>query len=483
MKISAKNKDCRLCVKVKTVSREVVDQKELDRFARVYMRCFLKPKLEKKNQLEYSGPVGVPLQDRMKKPMTKRDFLFILGHIVVAVQKLQHNKFPLYHLNMTMQQIYINETTKELQFLYVPLKEACPNGNLLQLLNAIIYASKPAAEADTDYVSRFHYFLQSMKPFDINKVEQFVQQEDRTVMPIIKKHNAGQSGYMTNNPQNYYNHIAAQQNTSDDTALLDDATGLLPENMPVYTPPAAPVIAVADEDATGLLQEEPEDIPIPPVIAPAAPVVAVADEDATGLLQEEPEEIPAPPVVTPAAPVYEPKEAPARPVYTPPAPVYVPEEDATGLLQEEPEDEDGTTLLVEEAPVAQTVVYPELRRVLTGELIPIRKPVFRLGKERSYVDYFVNNNNAVSRSHADIITRGSSYFVIDLNSKNRTYINNVPLMVQVETEIHDGDLLRLGNEEFVFHLSASASATPVCPKCRAQVKPSAKFCTSCGHKL
>ena len=97
------------------------------------------------------------------------------------------------------------------------------------------------------------------------------------------------------------------------------------------------------------------------------------------------------------------------------------------------------------------VHFPTLYRVLTDEKISVNKPVFRLGKEKSYVDYFVTNNIAVSRSHADIITRGSKYFVRDLNSKNHTYINEQMIPIQVEVEIHNGDRLKLGNEEFVFN--------------------------------
>ena len=63
----------------------------------------------------------------------------------------------------------------------------------------------------------------------------------------------------------------------------------------------------------------------------------------------------------------------------------------------------------------------------------------------------MTNNIAVSRSHADIITRGARYFVMDLNSKNHTYINNQEIPIHCEVEIHDGDRLKLGNEEFVFN--------------------------------
>ena len=89
-------------------------------------------------------------------------------------------------------------------------------------------------------------------------------------------------------------------------------------------------------------------------------------------------------------------------------------------------------------------------RILTEERISINKQVFRLGKERSYVDYFINNN-AVSRSHADIIIRGNRCFVNDLNSKNHTYINGKQILVNYETEIRNGDCLKLGNEEFIFY--------------------------------
>ena len=78
--------------------------------------------------------------------------------------------------------------------------------------------------------------------------------------------------------------------------------------------------------------------------------------------------------------------------------------------------------------------------------------MFRLGKEKSYVDYFVNNNIAVSRSHADIITRGNRSYIKDLNSKNHTYINDREVPVHYEVEINDGDRLKLGNEEFVFRV-------------------------------
>ena len=176
-----------------------------------------------------------------------------------------------------------------------------------------------------------------------------------------------------------------------------------------------------EDEATGLMYEEDE-----------ATGLMYEEDEATGLMYEEDEA---------TGLMYE-------------------EDEATGLLQ----DDEATGLLVDETAANMDddatgflddipqIHFPTLFRVFTNETIQVNKPVFRIGKEKSFVDYFVSNNNAVSRSHADIITRGQRYFVIDLNSKNKTYINGQPLPIQQECEIFNGNQLRLANEEFVFYV-------------------------------
>ena len=354
MKIKEKTKECHLTVKVRASFGETIDQSELDRFSRLYLRGFLKPQKIKNNVAEYAGPVGISLFERLKNPISKRDFLFIIEQVVVAVQKMQANRMALGSLVVDIHHVYINEVTKEMQLLYLPLEGNKGRGDVMELLETIVYSAKPAEEKDSECISAFAYFFKEITPTAIGKIEKFVEKEDRSIVNTIKKHHAGQSGYMTDKHQHYYNHYG----TPGDS----------------------------DEEATGLLWE--------------------GEEEATQLLEEE----------------------------------------DTGLLNDG--EEEGTVLLCEDV---EEVHFPSLYRLLTEETILINKPVFRLGKERSYVDYFVTNNSAVSRSHADIITRGSSYFVTDLNSKNHTYINDREIPVQCETEIFDGDQLRLGNEEFSFH--------------------------------
>ncbi len=351
VRLKIMTKDCRLVVRVKISLGEKISGKELDLFARTYLRGFLKPKLIKKNLIEYTGPIGISLQERLRKPISKRDFLFIVEQTVVAVQKLQANGLLAERMLLDLQNVFINEVTKEVQFIYLPLASNDNKGDLLELMESLIYSALPIQEEDSECISRFVYFIKNLDGFQTEKIEEFILREDKSIVNTIKKQNAGQSGFMTSKQQRYYEHYAEKQEIEEATALL---------------------LGAEEEEATALLIEE----------------------------------------------------------------------EATALLTE---DDEQTSLLVEEH-------YPSFLRVLTGEEIFINKPVFRFGKEKNHADYCVVDNHAVSRRHADIITRGQNYFVKDLDSRNHTYINNQLLTPQCEVEIRDGDILKLGNEEFIFIL-------------------------------
>lgn len=113
-------------------------------------------------------------------------------------------------------------------------------------------------------------------------------------------------------------------------------------------------------------------------------------------------------------------------------------------------DPGGTTVLGSEE--LDMPAYPYLIRNKNEEKIPVDKPVFRIGKEKQYSDYFVSDNNAVSRSHADIITRNGRYYIKDLNSTNKTYVDGKAIPIEKEVEIFSRTKLRLANEDFVFYI-------------------------------
>ena len=121
----------------------------------------------------------------------------------------------------------------------------------------------------------------------------------------------------------------------------------------------------------------------------------------------------------------------------------------------------GETTVLNQGTIGETTVLsdsesmqnrPCLIRFKNNEKVYVDKPVFRIGKEKSYVDYFIGDNTAISRSHANIITRDGEYFIVDTNSTNHTYVNGVMIQSNVETKIAHGTKIRLANEDFEFRL-------------------------------
>lgn len=86
----------------------------------------------------------------------------------------------------------------------------------------------------------------------------------------------------------------------------------------------------------------------------------------------------------------------------------------------------------------------------TGSAFPVETARWTVGK--SGCDCCIPDNPVVSRVHAEILQREDRFFVVDLCSTNRTYINGQPIPAQREVELQSGFLLRFGNEDFEFRL-------------------------------
>ncbi len=110
----------------------------------------------------------------------------------------------------------------------------------------------------------------------------------------------------------------------------------------------------------------------------------------------------------------------------------------------------GETTVLNASNAGATTVH--LLRVKTGEKIYLNKAVFKIGKEKSSVDYFVSDNSAVSRMHASILTKQGEYFLVDHKTTNHTYLNNEIIPGNNENKLSDGDRIKLANEEFEFKM-------------------------------
>ena len=93
---------------------------------------------------------------------------------------------------------------------------------------------------------------------------------------------------------------------------------------------------------------------------------------------------------------------------------------------------------------------PYLIRQSTKEKILINRDVFKIGKEKSFVDYYVEND-AVSRIHADIVRKKDHFYVIDQDSLNHTFLEGKKLPAKKYVKLKSGQSFRLADEEFSFY--------------------------------
>lgn len=113
--------------------------------------------------------------------------------------------------------------------------------------------------------------------------------------------------------------------------------------------------------------------------------------------------------------------------------------------------ESGKTVLLKNMTGAQVAV---ITRVSNGEKVQIKDSIFRIGKEKSYVNYCVTGNPTISRNHAEIEYVDGTYYIVDKNSTNKSYLGNDPTALEPEKKypLKSGDHFKLSNEEFVFEL-------------------------------
>ena len=96
---------------------------------------------------------------------------------------------------------------------------------------------------------------------------------------------------------------------------------------------------------------------------------------------------------------------------------------------------------------------PPMRRIMAVNApvhteFKVNGSEYVLGKNPLAVDGVIDYSKAISRVHCKINMHGKQYKIIDLHSKNGTYVNGVRLKPEQEHLLNDNDIIRLADSEF-----------------------------------
>ena len=92
-----------------------------------------------------------------------------------------------------------------------------------------------------------------------------------------------------------------------------------------------------------------------------------------------------------------------------------------------------------------------LLRLKNNEKIFLNGDSLRIGTEKKSVDYCIKDNCAVSRVHAEIIHKDDSYYLVDNDSTNHTFLNEQKIKSKYEMKLQNKSRIRLADEEFIFY--------------------------------
>jgi hypothetical protein len=115
---------------------------------------------------------------------------------------------------------------------------------------------------------------------------------------------------------------------------------------------------------------------------------------------------------------------------------------------------------VHNVPVTPTVAPARMTLVTTGRDFRLDKEIITIGRrspaDNIEPDIDLTNDDPdsyVSRRHAQILRNDDHFVYEDVGSSNGSFVNNSRLQAGVQQILKDGDKIRVGKTEFVFHAS------------------------------
>ncbi len=185
MRVRIKKKEFELVAKVRVPLKCTINTNQYDVLEKNIHMGYFKLQDIKGRKLEFRSPIGTSLYKRMKAPISQYDFFYIIERIVDFIQKIEEFGLSYANLVLDLRSIFYNETTRELNMIYLPIVPLYDNVDRMAIVNQIVYSA--VSMEGMDYIPSFNYFLKNLGEFDAEKIKSYICNVAQDVMNDIKK--------------------------------------------------------------------------------------------------------------------------------------------------------------------------------------------------------------------------------------------------------------------------------------------------------
>lgn len=508
-KISVEYKRGKTLIKNKLTYPEAVNERVYNAMVSGLFEGFLPIMIyqkKKETAVECTAQGLMPLSQYFNGIVTKKMFLDFVHEIAMQIKICEKNMINPNNLELQNDKIFVDPVTKSVKCVFWPVVNNQRDKSPHLFLKQLPFELNFDPSEDTDYLDTYKAFFQGVNPFSVNNF-------DRMVLKLSgKKVGSGHiapsealSGTLSGNDKNNKKEMNTMKQTNIEyNPFAQDIETPTTVNSTIDSQPQKEHIFCSSCGAKNkitsnfclkcgtklknemvikhnaqqpVVVQAPVVVEKPTVVEPAPVVVDTPPVAPAPVAEPQPVATPVSTVVKVRPVVVQPSVLEEQPVVSEPeveaespvvpepiieeAPVVVPEPVVEEQQEEQPvyggttvlgADYGGTTVLGYDDP--EVPVYPTLTRIKTEETFSVDKPSYRIGKEKQYCDLFISDNNYISRSHADIVTRDNRYYIIDRNSTNKSYVDGKVIPAENEIEIFSGTKIRLANEDFIFNIES-----------------------------
>lgn len=429
--------------------------------------------MDNKRFIRYNISSQIPLQQFFADKVDKRRFLTVLHNILSAMESIEDYMLDPGMLLMEKEEIYVNVGTFQTDLIYYPVVEERKEFDIYTFVKNLIMSTEFDTHEQDNYVTLLISYLNHTEQLSITELKNYISTlmqeavaQEQVAVPVMQRQETvvsaaiyqgmAQEAYGIEETEIPQNMVQAQDNTEFavpelGTVQKTEKKGFLfkldflskkekskeKAKEKIKPKKEKPIRAEKIKDIE-LLPEPPKPagVPIIPQPQPAASMLAIPQQpvQVTPIVKQQP---------VSSMPVMQPQ--PTLQAYTGTSnygETVVLGADTNGA----------TTVLSAGYNTMQKQRNPYLLRKKTNEKVEINKNIFRIGKERSYVDYCIADNSAVSRSHADIIRKNNEFYIVDNNSLNHTFLNGMQIPSSQMQKLEDYMVIKLADEVFEFTL-------------------------------